>query len=166
MTSGLEQMRLRCEYVQKKRSLYGTLALSGLGAMLAFAAICWTCQRAFTTPDFIRSNANGGVFFNVLAVGIILYILALFIVILWYSVTKILVRAQEVRRLPYIGPVTIDTLAPAEILVRGSQEHGEPGTQLLRAPFHSVATPSTQLLRIAMPDPGELRPSLQEGTQT
>ena len=131
MSSIQERKKQRWEYLNQKGGAYATLGL------ITFA----TGFCALMTLTFVLTVA---IFPPGIVVGLCFGVVTLRLTVLVRQAHR------TVKQLPYVPPVTADTLPAEEVLVRGSQEPTlEQGKVLLRGIQSSPGAGETELLRIS-----------------
>ena len=144
MSSTLERIKQRREYLMKAAVAYTNMAL----AVLYIVLIAWgmhfiysTCREAVSTETGDVSGWNGAIVF-------FLFMASCCLVVIYFLARAIPKLHQEARQLRYVPPVTADALPAKEVLVRGSQEPPqELGKALLRGIDGRAGTGEQELLR-------------------
>lgn len=150
-----DRQKQRQEYVSKKTGAVGdglwagltatlsaalTVVLFGGGLLSCFFPLTHTAEETGTHPVV---GLIGGIVFLILSVFAGRFTFS--------SIRYSQERFNSASLLPYVAPVTPDTLSAEEILVRGAQEPTqEQSTVLLRAAGESADKPE-QLLRASHP---------------
>lgn len=143
-----ERKKQRRRYLWKKGKAYTKFSIATLLAIPCTLIGCLLLAAfAMTLYDyFILNNSNGAKSpINFVSwIGTIL----LFGAMIWVMVRAARRAHQAAKQLPYVPPVTADTLPAEEVLVRGSVEPTqEQGKVLLRGTGSSTDTEVQELLR-------------------
>lgn len=134
----------RREYLKKKSRAYVAaivfFALFTLFLVLAVGGV------AYFVPFFARSLSHPSLDSVFAWIGIAFgLLLALTFGGIWLLAGLSIPRAAS--KIPYVPPVTIDTLPPEEILVRGATEHAVVQSNLLRPTMKDQENKAEELLR-------------------
>ncbi|HLK60928.1 MAG TPA: hypothetical protein VKU00_30470 [Chthonomonadaceae bacterium] len=152
MRNTLEQKKQRRKYLLKKGEAY---VKAFLVAGIAMACLLFTFSLLGLAITIVSlsiagdgRDSEGGMTFAI-TIFLIVCSLAFCIGLLsWKCARSAYQTHQEGRRLPYIPPVTSDTLPAAEVLVRGSVEPTQEQSQiLLRGTDGSAGIGEQELLR-------------------
>ncbi|HZT43957.1 MAG TPA: hypothetical protein VFA07_17455 [Chthonomonadaceae bacterium] len=139
MGSTQKRIKKRREYLTKKAWAYTKLSVSAVFVLyFAFTAV-------LVLLSMLHFSHKMSFFFKCLA----LFDLVFMGIFIWWCARSVahLVR-QDIKQLPYVPPVTANTLPIEEVLVRGSEETAqELGKVLLRGTDSSAGTGEQELLR-------------------
>lgn len=139
-----ERQKQRQDYVKRKAGASSVRII--VRTLFLFSFICAVVSGLFTVLTLVR-----GV--NPFTMGLVISTL-FFAGWSWYVYPYVRMADRDVRSLPYVPPVTPDTLPAEELLVRGAERPPtEESIVLLRAAGESVETPAEELLRPAGANP-------------
>jgi hypothetical protein len=139
-----DRRKLRQEYVKQKAGAYfkGTLGAALLLPATLFCIAAGTATLMLVVLLVLHATPLIGI--SAVSAGVLTLLSGVLIRWCWQARHEFL-RATE---LPFVPPVTPNTLPAEEVLVRGSEEPTVQSGLLLRA-AQGVETPKEELLRIA-----------------
>ncbi len=145
-----DRMRQRREYLLRKGTAQARLVtvkvIVGMVVVILFAG----CAIANLIIGSVPQGDRGYVFAMLAALAFsgCYFLMA-------HSERLLHVMEREVKSIPYVPPVTPDTLPAAEVLVRGAEPPTVTSETLLRAGLANVDTAPEQLLRVGSGAVGE-----------
>lgn len=143
--------KLRQEYLKKKAKAYSKSAFFGL-VLLPFAScsVLFGVIAVVVLIGLMYALFSGRLVSSVvpllfvgLAIGFVLWIVT------WMFWVFLRDELEEARIIPYVPPVTVETLPAEEVLVRGAEEPAAIRETLLRATTGTEETKAEELLRSA-----------------
>ena len=150
MSNTQEQIKKRREYLKQKRFAYTRVALATFCTLLLAWGTTWLIGYIrFMLSDDFGDPSNVGAMMVFPIILLIVIGLALVCGVGTYHLIRLAHQAhQEAKQLPYVPPVTTDSLPAEEVLVRGSEEpKQEQGKVLLRGTDGSTGVGEQELLR-------------------
>jgi len=137
MSSTQERIKKRREYLMKKG-----WAFTGIGMnALLFVVLTLTSLLLLFLMIYFHLYSFSYIFLTIIGV-------LSFGFISWSCVRSILADHKTAKQLPYVPPVTVDTLPAEEVLVRGVEEPAQEQRKvLLRGTESSAGTGEQALLR-------------------
>jgi hypothetical protein len=136
-----ERNKLRQKYLDRRTEIYSEMAMSALRTLLGIATLALLAS-SFLDPKFYRYHLGSVVIFAIAATF-------LFGVAVIRSVARHSRMRRELHAIPYVPPVTPDTLPATEILMRGSEAPTLQSEVLLRGAQKGEETPKEELLRVS-----------------
>jgi hypothetical protein len=142
-----DRKKLRRDYLRKKRRLN---ALQIVGFCILLPCILAPIAIAIGLLAWYRFSAVASL--STLAA------LGCWLLLVRKGWRALLEVERRERTLPYVPPVTLNTLPANEVLVRGSQQPATPHKEVLLRPAQGGETPADQLLRIVNSDGDDATP--------
>jgi|SRR5579884_273968 len=144
MSNTQERIQKRREYLKRKGRAYTKASLATF-----FTMPCVFMGLVFMLAAINLFTAFRGIERTDMQAGVLCIVLCL---LFWVASFRLGYLARQAHRtakqLPYVPPVTADTLPAEEVLVRGSEQPSqEQGKVLLRGTGGSVGTGEQELLR-------------------
>jgi len=139
MHRALYRKKLRLQYLLSKATALVSASAIKLASIAVVVAVAYSLLAYHKLP-----------------LGVVILLAPFFFAVPYYLmrdgervVTDLEAKA---RNMPYVPPVSLDTLSAAEVLVRGAQEPSAPSETLLRATVKGEETKPEELLRSSTPE--------------